>query len=308
MKRAKLQGSEIKKLYRKLARQYGKPASAPPVDPVQKLVEGILAGGTSFNKAQAVLKKLWQGMVDLNELRVTPPMELGWLIGDGVPFAQEKAQRIVDALNAIRTRQDTLDLTFLKQRGRREARDYLEALDGVDKFTAAVVVLYSLGGHAIPVDALTLYVLEKDELLVRSDSGDDIADVQSQLERAIPASDGQAFAELLNRYVVSKTARMPESAVNEIFNPPPPEPPPKPKPKAPVKEKPAEKTSPGKTKAGSSTKDTGKAKGKSPAKPKTAKSTGSGARNGGSSRAKPKKSPARSSSKSPAKPVARKKK
>ena len=66
-------------------------------------------------------------MVDLNELRVTPSLALSQLIGHTVPLASEKAQRIVDALNAIRKREDTMDLTFLRHRGRREAKEYLES-------------------------------------------------------------------------------------------------------------------------------------------------------------------------------------
>src|SRR5205085_6606996 len=161
MKHGSEYAKRMKRLMGQLVRKFGKPDPTDPVDPIDQLIIGILAGCTTHFKALSVYKRLRHHVVDLNELRVTPPMELAEQIGDGVPLARQKAQKIVDALNAIRKRQDSLDLTFLKQRGRREAREYLEALEGVDRATAASVVLFSLGGHSVPLDDLLLYVLQK---------------------------------------------------------------------------------------------------------------------------------------------------
>lgn len=225
MKQSQIYAKRIRQLYNKLLRQFGKQQLDLPREPLMQLVEGILAPGAALSKAQAVARRLCQGMVDLNELRVTPPMELAALIGDSVPFAAEKAQRIVSALNAIRVRQDTLDLSFLQQRGRREARDYLESLAGVDRSAAALVVLYSLGGHAVPVDPLTVHVLKKDDLI---DASADLAETQGFLERTISAAEAPVFAELLSRYVSAKIARFPADKLAEIYNPSPPPPPQKP--------------------------------------------------------------------------------
>jgi len=242
MKQAKEYAKRVKRLFRNLTRKHGKPASAGPTDPILQLIEGILAINTTVYKARGVLTKLLQQMVDLNELRVTPPMELAALIGSGVPMAAQKSQWIVDALNDIRKRQEMLDLGFLRDRGRREAREYLESLTGVDKSVAAYVVLCSLGGHAIPVDDLTLFVLRKNEIV--DDSADGVT-VQHFLERHISAADARAFTELLGKYVVAKGARVPVEQLPELLNPPMPTPEPKPPPaKETTKKKAAEKTSP----------------------------------------------------------------
>jgi endonuclease III len=229
------QGSEyakrIKRLLGQLVRKFGKPELTDPVDPIDQLIIGILAGCTTHARAVAVYKRLRHHVVDLNELRVTPAMELAEQIGDGVPLARQKAQRIVDALNAIRKRQDSLDLTFLKQRGRREAREYLEALEGVDRATAASVVLFSLGGHAIPLDGLLLYVLQKEELV---DPSAEPAEVQSFLERCVNSSQAQVFYELLSRYAASKSIKVPYERLGELLRPPPAPPPPVPAKTAPV--------------------------------------------------------------------------
>lgn len=219
MKRGSEYAKRVKRLFQRLVRKYGKPTAAEPTEPLEQMLVSILASCATATKARAVFKKLRQQMVDLNELRVTPPMELAESIGDGVPLAREKAQRIVDVLNDVRRRQDTLDLVFLTQRGRREAREYLESLQGADRHSAACVVLHSLGGHAIPVDDLTLYILRKEELV---DPAADAAEVQGFLERHVSAADTRAFVELLGRYVASRAPRVPVDRLGELLNPPPP--------------------------------------------------------------------------------------
>lgn len=216
------QGSEyakrIRRLLTQLLRKSGKPETTDGVDPTEQLIIGILAGCSTHAKALAVYRKLRQNVVDLNELRVTPAVELAEQIGDGVPLARAKAQRIVDALNAVRKRQDSLDLSFLRSRGRREAREYLESLEGVDRAAAASVVLFSLGGHAIPVDGLMLHVLRKEEYV---DATADVVEVQGFLERSVAASQAQIFYELVSRYAAGRPLKVPYERLDELVRPAP---------------------------------------------------------------------------------------
>ncbi|MCL2330137.1 MAG: hypothetical protein FWC56_02420, partial [Phycisphaerae bacterium] len=171
MKRGTEYAKRIKQLNQKMIKKLGKPTLPEPTEPIEQLIIGILAENTSETKASALFKRLCDQMVDLNELRVTPAVELAETIGTSLPQAREKADRIVRVLHEIRQRQDNLDLSFLKQRGRREAREFLDSLEGVGAYAAASVMVHSLGGHAIPVDFLTIYVLRKEEAI------DDTADV-----------------------------------------------------------------------------------------------------------------------------------
>lgn len=218
MKHGSEYATKIKRLYRQMLKQFGKPEVPEPTDPIDQLILGILSACTTDQKAAAVYRRLREQTVDLNELRVTPAVELAEMIGTGVPLAREKAQRIVDALNAVRRRQDKLDLSFLHQRTRREAREYLESLEGVDKAAAASVVLFSLGGHAIPVDDQVLYFLRQEELV---DPAADLGEVQSFLERTILAEDAAAFSILLSRRAAQKTGRVPAERLRELLSPPP---------------------------------------------------------------------------------------
>jgi endonuclease III len=224
MKRGTEYAKRIKRLSQQVLKKFGKPELPELTDPIQQLIIGILAENASGSKAAALFKHICEQMVDLNELRVTPAMELVEMIGSTVPQAREKAERIVRVLNEIRLRQDSLDLSFLKQRGRREAREFLESLDGVGLYAAASVVVHSLGGHAIPVDFLTVYVLRKDEVV---DDTADAAAVQGFLERNVHAADGRQFAILLNRHVSTQGARVQVNRLPELLNLKPP-PPPKP--------------------------------------------------------------------------------
>ncbi|MHC4441431.1 MAG: hypothetical protein ACYTF1_06695 [Planctomycetota bacterium] len=219
MKHGSEYAKRVRRLYYQLIRKFGRPAEGEPTDPIEQLVLSILSLCTSTSKAKVVYRKLLREMVDLNELRVTPTTELVHIFGSGFPLARQKAQCVIDSLNAIRRRQDALDLSFLKQRGRREARDYLESLEGVDRSVAARVLLYSLGGHAIPVDNLTLYILRKEEIV---DTNADAAEVQGFLERHISAKNAKAFTELLDRYVSAKGAHVPVNQLSEMLAPEPP--------------------------------------------------------------------------------------
>ncbi len=222
MKRGSEYAKRIKQLFHQMVKKLGKPELPEPTDPIQQLIIGILAENTSEAKAAALFKRICEQMVDLNELRVTPALELAETMGGAVPQAREKAERIVRVLNEIRQRQDTLDLSFLKQRGRREAREYLESLEGVGPAAAASVVVHSLGGHAIPVDYLTIYVLRKEDAVEGSANA---AEVQSFLERHITAAEARMFAVLLNRMVAAEGARVQVNRLPDLLNLAPPAPP-----------------------------------------------------------------------------------
>jgi len=221
MKRGSQYAKRVKQLFHQMSRKFGKPDLPEPADPIHQLVVGIFSENTSEHKARTLFKRICEQMVDLNELRVTPPMELGELIGSTVPLGHEKAERVIRVLNEIRQRQDALDLSFLKQRGRREAREYLESLDGVGSYAAASVLVHSLGGHAIPVDYLTVYVLRKEDLVDASASP---SEVQGFLERHVSAADARAFSILLNRHVVAEGSRVPVDRLPELLELAPTEP------------------------------------------------------------------------------------
>ena len=101
-------------------------------------------------------ERIEQAVVDFNELRVCMPGELIRIIGERYPRVEERARRLRAALHAVYARQHRVGLENLNEMSKREARDYLESLDGTPRFVAARVTLLCLGGHAAPIDGRIL--------------------------------------------------------------------------------------------------------------------------------------------------------
>ena len=103
-------------------------------------------------------------------------MELATAIRPYIPNSLACAGLVRRALNDVFRRQHAMTLDVLSALGRREARQYLESLDGVDGYVAASVMLWSLGGHAIPVDSRMFESLRQEVLI---DPSATIAEVQA---------------------------------------------------------------------------------------------------------------------------------
>lgn len=103
-------------------------------------------------QARAAAARLREGVVDYNELRVCLEPELEELLGPRHPPRQVCAARLRAALREIYEREHELSLASLASMGKREARAYLDSVEGVPPFVSARVVLLALGGHAFPLD------------------------------------------------------------------------------------------------------------------------------------------------------------
>jgi hypothetical protein len=103
-------------------------------------------------RAAAAIKKLAAAIVDFNELRICMPDELVRLMGRTYPRAEERAQRLRAALTDLYARQHAVTLEHLAKLSKREAKDFLDSLEGVPRFVSTRVFLLALSGHAAPVD------------------------------------------------------------------------------------------------------------------------------------------------------------
>jgi endonuclease III len=204
MKRGSEYAAKVKRLFNKLKREYGKPAPVDPTDPVEQIIISILTRDTSDSRAQKALANLRTVTVDLNDLRVTTVPDIVDCIGGDYPDGLQRAKDMRAALQNIFNRESILILDFLRDRTRRDARQYLESLDGVDAFTAASVVLWSLGGHAIPVDGQMVEMLIREDLVAPKSQRPTI---QAFLEHHISASDAHTFSVLFRRYAVAHAPR-----------------------------------------------------------------------------------------------------
>jgi endonuclease III len=160
------------------------------IDPIEQLVLAVLSQETSTAKAQRAMKQMQSVMVDYNDLRVSTPAEVSDAIARYVPRSVQRGKVLLKLLNAIYQREHNVSLDSLRNRGVREVKQYLESLEAITPYVSASVILWSLGGHAIPVsDVVHEWLVQSG--LVHPDAS--AAEVQSFLERHISASEAKRF-------------------------------------------------------------------------------------------------------------------
>jgi endonuclease III len=121
-------------------------------DPLGVLVMSFLMWEASTEKAVAAFRRLMEGVVDYNALRVCMPHETVELIGDRYPKVLERCQRMRACLRDIYLREHSVDLSRLATCGKRDVRKFIESLEGMPPYVAARVLLLCYDTHAVPVD------------------------------------------------------------------------------------------------------------------------------------------------------------
>lgn len=167
------------------------PESAPTwIEPgVEELVFSMLLWDARTSQAREAIAHLRAGVVDYNELRVCFPEEIRQLLGDRYPKAAERAARIRAALNDLYKREHKVTLQAALSAGKRDARQYLETLDGVPLFAASRVFLSACGGHAVPIDDRIRDFLADEGVIAATEHPDAVS---SWLERQLKAGESAA--------------------------------------------------------------------------------------------------------------------
>ncbi|MEM7229905.1 MAG: hypothetical protein AAF432_13930 [Planctomycetota bacterium] len=154
-------------------------------DPIAVLVQSFLIWETSAEKALSAYEKLRQAVVDFNDLRICMPHEVVAFIGSSYPRALDRCQRMRAALRDIYLREHAVSLERLIGLGKRDARKYIETLDGVTPFIAERLMVLSFGIHGMPVDdQLRTHLIEAGVL----EEGTEIPEAVSWLTRQIKSA------------------------------------------------------------------------------------------------------------------------
>ncbi|MFQ5591937.1 MAG: hypothetical protein ACE5HE_12295 [Phycisphaerae bacterium] len=204
MKEGTAYAARLKRAYARFRQGVSRPTIPEADDPLRRLAIGIFGVACGDAKAERALDNLMEVMVDWNEVRISSAHEVSRAIGNTIPDGALRAQRLIDALQCIFQRENRLSLDRLKKVGRREAREYLEGLEAVDEYAVASVLLWSLGGHAVPVDDELLRSLRDAELIHPLATR---AEVQAFLERHIGASDTKEFCLNMRSFSGDKGAK-----------------------------------------------------------------------------------------------------
>jgi len=122
-----------------------------PLPPLDELVSTILSQNTNDanrDRAYQSLRKRfpeWEAVRDAPETDVIDAIRSAGL-------ANQKGPRIQHVLRDITILRDDLSLDFLRELPPAEVRDWLTQFKGVGPKTTAIVMLFSLGMPAFPVD------------------------------------------------------------------------------------------------------------------------------------------------------------
>jgi endonuclease-3 len=137
----------------RLGDRYQHPTWAGPrLDAVSELVLTILSQNTADMNSFRAFTALRARYVSWDEVLEAPLDELTDVIRPG-GLAPTKAPRIQHALAEVHADTGgTWDLSFLATLPLNEARDWLTALPGIGRKTAAIVLLFCFGRPALPVD------------------------------------------------------------------------------------------------------------------------------------------------------------
>jgi len=162
MKNATKHADTLRSLFRSLLRD-GKPPVFERQDPLKSLVRGAMSYDVSDTRAEEAMKHIEREFVHLNELRVATELEVQELLGVRYPAIEERVKMITRCLNPIFEKEHTLSLDRLKTISKRDARQFLKDLPGINPFTEAYVMLFAVEGAAIPVDnEMADYLREED--------------------------------------------------------------------------------------------------------------------------------------------------
>jgi len=141
----------VRAIHGRLLRFYGELGPPRRTDPLEELVLTVLSQNTSDVNSFRASESLRRRFPTWEELAAARPSEVADAIRSG-GLANVKAPRILAILREIRNREGRLDLSLLREMTDVEAREYLTSLPGVGPKTAAVVLAFSLGRPALPVD------------------------------------------------------------------------------------------------------------------------------------------------------------
>lgn len=143
--------SKALEIHQRLLEKYGQPVWRNPLPPLDELVSTILSQSTNDNNRDKAFDALrtrlptWEAVRDAEESEVIEAIRPAGL-------ANQKGPRIQNVLRKITQMRGELSLDFLKDYSPEKARDWLVQFKGVGPKTASIVLLFSLGKPAFPVD------------------------------------------------------------------------------------------------------------------------------------------------------------
>lgn len=139
------------KIHERLLEFYGEPIWRNPLPAIDELVSTILSQNTNDNNRDRAFNALRARFGTWEEVREADTMDVINAIRPA-GLANQKGPRIQQVLRSITEERGDLDLSFLGDLSIEDAKAWLTKFNGVGPKTAAIVLCFSLGRPAFPVD------------------------------------------------------------------------------------------------------------------------------------------------------------
>jgi endonuclease-3 len=138
-------------IQKRLLEFYGNPTWRNSLPPLDELVSTILSQNTNDTNRDVAFSALKHRFPTWEDVRDAPVGKVKAAIRTA-GLANQKAPRIQAALRSITRSRGDLSLEFLRKLSADEAKEWLTQFKGVGPKTAAIVLQFSLGKPAFPVD------------------------------------------------------------------------------------------------------------------------------------------------------------
>jgi len=148
VKSTKKRATEVRS---RLLETYGQPVWRNRLSPLDELVSTILSQNTNDINRDRAFNALRERFPTWEEVRDADPSDVIDAIRSA-GLANQKGHRMQRALQQITEEHGVLNLDFLEDLPLEEAKEWLLRFKGVGPKTAAIVLLFSLGKPAFPVD------------------------------------------------------------------------------------------------------------------------------------------------------------
>jgi endonuclease-3 len=146
---------------RRLGARFGRPnRCAHDEEPISNLILTILSQNTTDINRDRAYTSLMRRFPEIPRLARAKPAEVEEAIRAG-GLAKAKTKAILTALARLKEERGEYTLDFLRDKPLPEARAYLTSLPGVGVKTANVLLLFSFGQEAFPVDTHILRVAKR---------------------------------------------------------------------------------------------------------------------------------------------------
>ena len=175
---------------------YGPVEWEPRYNPAEELVYTILSQHTSDINSERAFLNLMDTFKTLDNIADAEVEDIEVAIRSG-GLSNQKSVRIKEVLNIVRADVGSFDLSFLGEMPLEEAKSWLKSLPGVGPKTAAIILCFSLGMPAMPVDTHIYRVSQRLRLIGPKVSADKAHDI---LEPMVSEDEVFAFHVYLIRH------------------------------------------------------------------------------------------------------------